>query len=86
MRTTKEAARYLARIWDTEKYVHTDLVEKYDTPLKLAHKLTAEQRALNELHSSVQVLIRHMMDEALHEATVQAAERVNVALRKVKIT
>ena len=61
----------------------TDIHLIHPDSLKLANKLTAEQQALEELHSSVQVLIRYMMDEALHEVTMQAAERVNVALRRV---
>jgi hypothetical protein len=83
MISTIDAARYLVQLLDdpTRKYD-----SEYEDTLKLANKLTAEKQALDELHSSAQVLIRYMMDEALHEVTMQAAERVNVALRRVKIT
>ena len=83
MISTIDAARDLVHLLNEPD---SDIHLIHPDSLKLANKLTAEKQALDELHSSAQVLIRYMMDEALHEITMQAAERVNVALRRVKIT
>ena len=83
MISTIDAARDLVHLLNEPD---SDIHLIHPDSLKLANKLTAEKQALDELHSSTQVLIRYIMDEALHEITIQAAERVNVALGRVKIT
>lgn len=79
MKTHKKLARDMIHLLN-EKDVELD---EYHDPLKLAHALTGEQQALDELISATSQLIRLMMDEQLHETSMVAAERVNIALKKV---
>ena len=80
MKNTQATARYLVTMWEAHEIESKPLVDKHDTPLKLAHALTREQQQLDELIAASKVIVRLLLDEQMHEATAQAADRLNRAI------